>query len=79
VYDYYAGPPNFWSRSQVDHNIFQRYSHEQTNASAFDPASIMLYPIPPQFTGGKYTVGWNRTLSATDRAHAGALYPPPGQ
>lgn len=79
VYDYYAGPPNYWSREQVDHNIFARYDHEQANASAFDPASIMLYPIPPEFTDGKLTVGWNRTLSATDREFVGKIYPPPGK
>jgi hypothetical protein len=79
VYEYYAGPPNYWSREQVDHNIFARYSHDQTNASLFDPASIMLYPIPPEFTGGKLSVGWNRILSATDRAFIGQLYPPVGQ
>jgi hypothetical protein len=79
VYDYYAGPPNYWSRQQVDHNIFQRYSHDQANSSEFDPASIMLYPIPSQFTNGNFTVGWNRTLSATDRAFISQLYPPTGQ
>jgi hypothetical protein len=79
VYDFYAGPPNFWNRAQVDHNIFQRYRHDQANASTFDPASIMLYPIPPEFTHGKVSVGWNRTLSATDRTHIAQLYPPVGQ
>lgn len=79
VYAYFAGPPNQWSAEQVDHNIFNRYRHDQSNASAFDPASIMLYPIPPEFTGGKYTVGWNRTLSPTDRTHIRELYPAPGQ
>jgi hypothetical protein len=76
VYVYYAGPPNYWTAAEVDHNIFQRYAHTQANSSTFDPASIMLYPIPPQFTGGKLTVGWNRTLSPVDRAHIAKLYPP---
>ena len=79
VYDYYAGPPNYWSEAQIDFNIFQRYEHDQSNASTFDPASIMLYPIPPQFTNNKLSVGWNRTLSAIDREFIGQLYPPPGQ
>jgi hypothetical protein len=76
VYQYYAGPPNYWTMAQVDHNIFMRYDHIQTNSSAFDQASIMLYPIPPEFTNGKLSVGWNRTLSATDRAFIRQLYPP---
>ncbi|MCC6456593.1 MAG: hypothetical protein IT328_16685 [Caldilineaceae bacterium] len=75
VYAYYAGPPNFWSTDEVDHNIFQRYRHDQANSSEFDPASIMLYPIPPEFTDGKMSVGWNRTLSAIDREHIRHLYP----
>jgi hypothetical protein len=78
VYAYYAGPPNYWSAEQVDYNIFQRYNHEQANASTFDPASIMLYPIPPEFTNGKLSVGWNRTLSPTDRDFIHQLYPPLG-
>ncbi len=79
VYAYFAGPPNYWSTAEVDHNIFQRYQYDQTNFTAFDPASIMLYPIPPEFTDGKLTVGWNRTLSATDREFIGQLYPLSGQ
>ena len=79
VYAYYAGPPNYWSAAQVDHNIFARYDHTQSNASVFDPGSIMLYPIQPEFTHGKLTVGWNRTLSATDRTFIGQLYPPLGK
>lgn len=79
VYEYYAGPPNFWNSEQVDYNIFQRYQHSQANSSVFDPASIMLYPIPSEFTSGKLIVGWNRTLSVTDRNFIGELYPSPGQ
>jgi hypothetical protein len=79
VYEYYAGPPNYWSVEQVNTNIFQRYEHDQANSSAFDPASIMLYPIPPEFSNGKLSVGWNRTLSAIDREYIRLLYPPPGQ
>lgn len=76
---YFAGPPNHWSEAQVEQNIFARYDHEQANASEFDPASIMLYPIPPEFTNGKLTVGWNRALSQQDRSYVGELYPPPAR
>jgi serralysin len=79
VIEYYSGPPNFWTTEQVEHNIFERYSQESANAGVFDPASIMLYPIPPQFTNGKLSVGWNRTLSAHDREFIGLLYPFTGQ
>ncbi len=79
VYAFFAGPPNYWSRDQVDQNIFARYAHDQTNSSAFDTASIMLYPIPPEFTDGKLVVDWNRDLSGMDRVHIGKLYPVDGQ
>jgi len=75
VYQYYQGPPNNWSKAQVDVNLFDRYSAEITQFSAFDPASIMLYPIPNDFTIGDFEVGWNGALSATDKQFVGTLYP----
>jgi hypothetical protein len=75
VYRYYQGPPNYWSREQVDINLFTRYDAEVTQFSAFDPQSIMLYPIPNEFTMGDFEVGWNKALSATDRQYISTLYP----
>lgn len=75
VYDYYAGPPNNWTKEQVDINLFTRYSADITQFSAFDRESIMLYPIPNAFTEGDFEVGWNRTLSATDKRYIAKLYP----
>lgn len=75
VYAYYSGPPNNWTREQIDHNIFLRYSRTITNFSAFDPASIMLYAIPNELTIGDYEVGWNRVLSETDKSFMRTVYP----
>lgn len=75
VYAYYGGPPNYWTREQVDSNLFARYASESTQFSAFDPTSIMLYPIPPEFTHDNFTVGWNCGLSAMDKAYVAAWYP----
>lgn len=77
VYDYYAGPPNHWTPEQVEINLFKTYDAVSTQYSAFDPHSIMLYPIPPEFTAGGFSVGWNQTLSATDKAFIAACYPFP--
>ncbi len=77
VYDYYAGPPNHWSSEQVETNLFQTYAAESTQHSAFDVQSIMLYPIPPEFASGGFSVGWNGTLSALDKAYIAAWYPFP--
>lgn len=75
VYDYYAGPPNNWTPEQVEVNLFQTYGAELTQHSAFDPQSIMLYPIPVEFTEGGFCVGLNQTLSAVDREYIAAWYP----
>lgn len=77
VYNIYAGPPNFWSRAEVDRNILARYSRMESNYTDFDPDSIMLYPIPPELTHGELVVGWNRTLSPTDRTGIRRFYPFP--
>ncbi len=75
VYQYYAGPPNNWDKDAVDRNLFQKYGKEITNYSAFDRQSIMLYPVPKEFTDGTFEVGWNRGLSATDKRFMGEMYP----
>jgi len=75
VYRYYMGPPNNWSKSEIDLNLFQRYGQEVTQFTKFDPKSIMLYPIPNEFTVGDFEVGWNRELSAMDREFVAAIYP----
>jgi hypothetical protein len=74
VYKYYQGPPNNWTKAQVDTNLFTRYSADITQFSAFDKNSIMLYPIPEEFTIGDFSVGWNKELSATDKQFIGSLY-----
>jgi hypothetical protein len=75
VYRYYAGPPNNWTKEQTDVNLFQTYNRTQTQFSEFDPHSIMLYPIPNEFTIGDFEVGWNTELSAMDKEFIGTIYP----
>nr|ABK97392.1 metalloprotease [uncultured bacterium] len=77
VYEYYSGPPNNWSKEQVDTNLFQQYSEDQVRFTGFDRESIMLYPIPNEFTVGDFEVGWNRDLSADDKEFIGRMYPKP--
>ncbi len=74
VYRYYAGPPNYWSKADVDVNLFERYSRTTTQFSDFDPHSIMLYPIPNEHTIGDFEVGWNREISAIDKEFIGRQY-----
>lgn len=76
VYAYYQGAPNYWTRDQVDINLFTRYSADLTRFSEYDPSSIMLYPIPAEFLlDPSAAVGWNRVPSETDKRYATILYP----
>lgn len=75
VYRYYAGPPNNWSKEDVDHNLFERYSRTVTNFSDYDPRSIMHYPIPNEHTLGDFEVGFNSQRSDTDKAFMRRMYP----
>jgi hypothetical protein len=75
VYRYYMGPPNNWTKQQVDNNLFRTYDRTITQFSDFDRASIMLYPIPNAHTMGDYQVGWNGKLSETDKSFIGTMYP----
>jgi hypothetical protein len=75
VYRAYSGPPNYWTRGQIEHNILGRYSKDQTNASRFDPNSIMLYHFPGSlFEDGKGTKQ-NTDLSNRDKKFIAKMYP----
>jgi hypothetical protein len=75
VYRVYSGPPNFWSKEDIDFNILQRYSKTQTNSTRFDRGSIMLYSFPGTlFTDGKGTPE-NKHLSARDKSFIAQMYP----
>lgn len=75
VYRYYMGPPNNWDQDKVNSNIFTKYSRAQTQGTSFDTSSIMLYAIPQEFTLDGFSVGWNNSLSETDKKFVGTLYP----
>lgn len=75
VYEYYE--VHFeWNENVVNDNIFTKYSGTRTQYSTYDPTSIMHYPIPKEFTTDGKAVGWNTSLSATDKAFIRKLYPP---
>ncbi|AKJ03456.1 Hypothetical protein AA314_05082 [Archangium gephyra] len=76
VYAYYSGHPNYWSRKDVDTNLFQLYDKDLTAHTQLDPHSIMLYPVPAAFTlDGKAIGGSNKVLSDMDKEFIGKLYP----
>ncbi|MEP7280731.1 MAG: M12 family metallopeptidase [Rubrivivax sp.] len=72
-----AGSPNFWDEPTTRLNILQRYRAEQVNGTQFDPASIMLYFFPAEWTRNGVGTAANEVLSALDKQFvAGAkMYP----
>jgi serralysin len=64
-----------WDRGMVDANVFDRFSVTQTNYSAFDPNSIMLYSIPASLTLDGMGVSGGTSLSATDIEYIQRWYP----
>jgi len=75
VYADLAGPPNFWNRPTVDHNIFARYATDQIHATTLDRDSIMMYPIPNEWTLNDFETLMSQRLSDLDKAFVGRLYP----
>lgn len=76
VYAYYAAT-NGWSKQEVDNNVLYKYPASETTYSAYDPTSIMHYPVPENFTLNGVGVGWNTELSHMDKSFIGKIYPFP--
>ena len=75
VYDYFSGPPNYWSKADIDHNILQKYSAQGLTATPFDIHSIMLYQFPKElFNSGPGTPN-NQHLSKLDESMIAQMYP----
>ncbi len=75
VYRYYMTTQG-WTKEQVDSQLFAKYDKSVLNMSAYDPKSIMHYPVPKELTtGGTFEVGWNRVLSPQDKAFIRKMYP----
>jgi hypothetical protein len=78
VYAYFSGPPNSWSKADIDSNIINKYSVSQINGTKFDIKSIMLYAFPKELiksgTGGAGTPN-NTDLSAGDKQFIARFYP----
>jgi hypothetical protein len=75
VYIAFSGPPNYWSKDDIDHNILQKYSANLISATRFDMNSIMLYEFDGSlFVDGKGTP-LNTHLSDQDKQMIGQMYP----
>ncbi|KAM6504666.1 hypothetical protein FSOLCH5_015170 [Fusarium solani] len=76
VYEDLGGSPNYWDKNTVDRNMFTLYTLQDTQATAFDPDSIMLYYFPASWTTNGKGTKYNTVLSPTDKAYAKFCYPP---
>lgn len=75
-YAYYGGPPNDWSRREVDEQVLFRYASSQVLAGPPDPRSIMRYPVPAELVSDPRDAnGWNQALTAGDIAMIRQLFP----
>lgn len=75
VYAELAGPPNYWSASTVDGNVFYRYSATSVTASVFDPVSIMQYSVKASWTLDNQGIPGGKNLSKLDRKALVDSYP----
>ena len=75
VYKTFSGPPNNWSKDEIDVNIVQKYSIAQLNATKFDIKSIMLYSFPANLIIGGQATPNNTDLSSGDKKFIGQMYP----
>lgn len=75
VYKALAGPPNYWSEDQVDHNVFERYSRGSTQFTSFDRDSIMLYFFDASWTIDGTRFRENKKLSQADIDFMRNVYP----
>lgn len=77
VYRAFSGPPNYWSKEDIDGNILEKYSPTGISFTRFDIDSIMLYQFDGSlFKDGKGTPE-NTKLSRMDKEMIGQMYPRP--
>ena len=80
VYDSFTGPPNYWTREQIDQHFFAIWAPGYFPLhKVFDRESIMIFPIQAELLRSGPEIGWNRALSGVDRQFVAALYPKPSR
>lgn len=79
VYAEFSGPPNNWSKGEIDSNIINKMPANQVKGSAWDPKSIMEYEFsaglvnkPAPYQNGIFPPG---IISAQDKIGVRSFYP----
>lgn len=75
VYRAFSGPPNYWSKEDIDHNILEKYSPDGITATSFDEQSIMLYQFDGRLFADNKPTPTNTHLSEHDKAFIAQMYP----
>lgn len=76
VLAYFQGPPNYWTQSEIESNVLDKYSSTGVRATVYDKASIMLYSFSADlFTDGGGATNENTVLSPKDEAMIEKMYP----
>lgn len=75
VYAYYMGPPNNWTREEVNDQVLNKYKPRDVRNTKYDPESIMHYYIDPDLTLNHVGVGYNLKLSDKDKIFIARIYP----
>ncbi|MGE3876843.1 MAG: hypothetical protein AB7F74_28125 [Parvibaculaceae bacterium] len=79
IYSYLEGPPNNWSKDQIDWNLRQA-AGDDLQLTKFDKNSVMLYQFPADFykkhdKSKCFVPQPNSQISEGDRALLAAMYP----
>lgn len=76
VYRDLQGPPNYWTKAQIDENVLQTVDSKQlTMSPVADRHSIMEYVFPAAWTLDGKGAPQNDVLSETDKTYLRLLYP----
>ena len=64
-----------WSESEIEYQVLRKATPSKLITTGFYLNSIMEYPIPPELTDGKVSVGWNYIFTKEDRQLVALMYP----
>jgi hypothetical protein len=72
-----SGPPNWWDKATIRHNVLDKYSVDQIHGTEFDEDSIMLYAFPEDWTRNRGATHENDDLSEQDTnfVRSAKMYP----
>ena len=75
VYAEYTGPPNYWTREQIDRVLIQPASNDYANYREFDQNSVMSFAIPSRLFNDGVGIRPDSELSNSDKELISRLYP----